>query len=361
MSLATRCSACGTMFRVVQDQLRVSEGWVRCGRCDTVFNALDALVDLEAEAAAAGSAPAQAPSDEAFYEPAGSPVDDEVEDGPHRRAAGADVHGHAGSASDPVEPEIARFDAEAGAERFHRPEPPEPVWIAEPPMPALAASVQAERPFSGSDGLLADPPIVAAQAAPVWRPANDEPVGTQRSAPGGPPQAPTPTFVRQAERDARWTSPAMRAALIGSTLILAGVLAMQAVYHFRDTVAASSPVADALLRSACARWGCRIEAPRRIEQVTLEGSGLSRVAQQPQAVKLAINLRNRAQTDLMMPSVDLSLTDAKGELIARRVLGPGDFRIDPPRIRRSAELPLELVLSTGERAIAGYTVELFYP
>jgi ribosomal protein L11 methyltransferase len=31
--LATRCSACGTVFRVVQDQLRVSEGWVRCGRC----------------------------------------------------------------------------------------------------------------------------------------------------------------------------------------------------------------------------------------------------------------------------------------------------------------------------------------
>ena len=37
--LATRCSACGTVFRVVPDQLRVSEGWVRCGRCAEVFNA----------------------------------------------------------------------------------------------------------------------------------------------------------------------------------------------------------------------------------------------------------------------------------------------------------------------------------
>ena len=46
-TLATRCSACNTAFRVVQDQLKVSEGWVRCGRCGEVFNALDRIFDLE--------------------------------------------------------------------------------------------------------------------------------------------------------------------------------------------------------------------------------------------------------------------------------------------------------------------------
>lgn len=50
MSLATRCPACGTVFRVVQDQLRVSEGWVRCGQCQEVFNALESLFELSAEA-----------------------------------------------------------------------------------------------------------------------------------------------------------------------------------------------------------------------------------------------------------------------------------------------------------------------
>ena len=48
MSLATRCTSCATTFRVVQDQLKVSEGWVRCGRCDAVFNALEGLFDLGA-------------------------------------------------------------------------------------------------------------------------------------------------------------------------------------------------------------------------------------------------------------------------------------------------------------------------
>lgn len=46
MSLATSCPTCGTVFRVVQDQLKVSEGWVRCGHCQEVFNALEGLFDL---------------------------------------------------------------------------------------------------------------------------------------------------------------------------------------------------------------------------------------------------------------------------------------------------------------------------
>ena len=39
MSLITRCPACGTMFKVVPDQLKISEGWVRCGHCAEVFDA----------------------------------------------------------------------------------------------------------------------------------------------------------------------------------------------------------------------------------------------------------------------------------------------------------------------------------
>ncbi|MEO6016636.1 MAG: zinc-ribbon domain-containing protein, partial [Polaromonas sp.] len=39
MSLITRCPACGTMFKVVTDQLKVSQGWVRCGHCSEVFDA----------------------------------------------------------------------------------------------------------------------------------------------------------------------------------------------------------------------------------------------------------------------------------------------------------------------------------
>lgn len=39
MSQITTCPSCGTRFRVVADQLRISDGWVRCGQCQEVFDA----------------------------------------------------------------------------------------------------------------------------------------------------------------------------------------------------------------------------------------------------------------------------------------------------------------------------------
>jgi predicted Zn finger-like uncharacterized protein len=80
MSLVTRCPACATPFKVVRDQLRISDGWVRCGRCSQVF---DATVDLQDEAefslespaaspppVADAVAPAHAPEVGAVHEPA---------------------------------------------------------------------------------------------------------------------------------------------------------------------------------------------------------------------------------------------------------------------------------------------------
>lgn len=48
MSQITRCPSCATSFRVVADQLRISEGWVRCGQCKEVFDASAHLVPIVA-------------------------------------------------------------------------------------------------------------------------------------------------------------------------------------------------------------------------------------------------------------------------------------------------------------------------
>ena len=39
MSQITRCPSCATAFKVVADQLRISQGWVRCGQCKEIFDA----------------------------------------------------------------------------------------------------------------------------------------------------------------------------------------------------------------------------------------------------------------------------------------------------------------------------------
>jgi predicted Zn finger-like uncharacterized protein len=58
MSLTTRCPACATTFRVVPDQLKLSDGWVRCGHCADVFDAtryLETWTPPEPQIAAAGA------------------------------------------------------------------------------------------------------------------------------------------------------------------------------------------------------------------------------------------------------------------------------------------------------------------
>ena len=50
MSLITRCTNCETLFKVVPDQLRISDGWVRCGQCGEVFDATLGLMENGPEA-----------------------------------------------------------------------------------------------------------------------------------------------------------------------------------------------------------------------------------------------------------------------------------------------------------------------
>lgn len=46
VKLVTRCPACRTAFRLVADQLRLRQGLVRCGRCETVFDAREHLIEI---------------------------------------------------------------------------------------------------------------------------------------------------------------------------------------------------------------------------------------------------------------------------------------------------------------------------
>lgn len=50
MSQTTRCPSCATAFRVVADQLRISDGWVRCGHCKEIFDATAYLQEAPEQA-----------------------------------------------------------------------------------------------------------------------------------------------------------------------------------------------------------------------------------------------------------------------------------------------------------------------
>ncbi|HEY8708144.1 MAG TPA: DUF3426 domain-containing protein, partial [Burkholderiaceae bacterium] len=173
-------------------------------------------------------------------------------------------------------------------------------------------------------------------------------------------QTPAPEFMRRAQRQARWHGSKVRASLVTLGLVLVGALALQAGHHFRDLIAARWPEAEPALAAWCATLSCAIDAPRRIDDVSVESSALTR-ASAPDIFRLSVALRNRGPTTVALPSVDLTLTDPNGQLVARRVLTPPDFRVAPALIQPGADANLQLLLTAGDTHVTGYTVEIFYP
>ena len=371
MSLATRCSKCGTIFRVVQDQLKVSGGWVRCGRCQEIFNALEGLFDLEREAPperprsalTATQVVAQEMAEfVASQRPAAPPG--EVEQFPSTKE------------DDALE---SRFLYRLDDAADHDDGDPD----------FEDARFPSELPLDAADDVPADGAVAPDDAPPApetkkkgWRERREakraaalssmltSQQGDEVALPPPPPALPpgAPGFMRQAEAEARWRRPRVRASLVVAALLLLGMLAVQVAVQFRDGIATRWVEARPALESVCEVMGCRIEPLRQLGALTVEASGLSPV-DGSDAYRLSLTLLNRGSLPLALPSVDLRLTDSAGSLIARRALAPADFRAlpggTPPgaTISANSEAQWQLLFFAGRGTtrVAGYTVELFYP
>jgi hypothetical protein len=134
---------------------------------------------------------------------------------------------------------------------------------------------------------------------------------------------------------------------------------LQIAHHERDAIAARWPSLRGPLVAWCRLAQCRIEAPRRIEDVVLETSALTR-SPVADAFVLSLTLRSRSDTPLLTPSLDLALTDPTGRLIARRVLAPRDFNAAEVLPART-ESEFQVLLTAGSAPVVGYTVAIFYP
>ena len=507
MSLATRCPVCQTVFRVVQDQLKVSEGWVRCGRCAKVFNAFEGLFDLEREfpalqrASASGSStsPSQKvledlarrnprPQHSAQWEqevdtratvrdatppatsPAAAPATRPPAPGPLStpapqssapvRPAAPAAQPPAAASFKPSAPAPFRSSAPApfkpsaptpfkpsapapfkpSAPAPFKPSAPAPFRPSAPAAPfipstpaglAIAAGADAKAPptFRSSHPAATDDATIA----PVGAPAKPlAPVPTPTAVPALTPKAAPPpdvgirdepaplagadvgaesdreaedafealsrsdgemaepatagadvdimlegngvepaslddavdsrllTFVQQADKAERWRRPWVRAAMGASALVLVLLLVGQLVVARRDAVVAQWPGSRSLVQSLCGPLNCRIEPLRRIDQISVDSSGLTRIDDGP-VYRLALVLRNRGDTPLLTPSIDLSLTDASGTLVARRMLNAGELGASRTTIAPQQELPLQALLMSPERPLTGYTIEIFYP
>jgi predicted Zn finger-like uncharacterized protein len=328
MSLATRCAACGTVFRVVQDQLKVSEGWVRCGRCGDVFNALEGLFDLERE-----SAPAWTPSQRGALDLLPASADERAAQAAANDAESLEAEPPSGIDRDGVMDTAidTRLDSQIETRALER------------------------DGIDGFDGRDDDETVGRGEAWDLDLRADVD------SASSTDASAPTAAFLRQAERAARWQRPRVRAALALAAAVLGALLASQLALSQRDAIASRWPQATPLLAALCAPMACRIEPLRRLDSLAVESSGLTQL-DSPSLYRLQVALRNRDTQALLAPALDLTLTDNRGEVITRKVLGPNDFGATAPTsLAGGAEWSVQVVLDSGERRISGYNIEIFYP
>nr|WP_315494945.1 zinc-ribbon and DUF3426 domain-containing protein [uncultured Rhodoferax sp.] len=350
MSLITQCPACATMFKVVPDQLRISDGWVRCGQCDEVFDANAHLYTdpeqqpepVAQEAVLAGEVSGDwksslrfaneqqeaAPSaDEVTFELNEAAVVDvlDVHDG--AVAEGATQHGYA--APFVQEPGLDDLlDLRPGHAR-DEPEAPEDV------SPVLAKPPQA-----------VEPRYAQVQVKTV------EPTDT-----------PKLSFMRQARGASVWQRTSVRVLLSLVALVLVATLALQVVVHERDRIAATEPAAKEVLLAVCAWLDCKVLPVRQIESVVIDSSSFTKV--RADVYRLNFTLKSTAAIALAVPSLELTLTDLQDQAVVRRVLLASELGAGKDTLDAGAELttaiPITVKPGSSTERISGYRLLAFYP
>ena len=189
---------------------------------------------------------------------------------------------------------------------------------------------------------------------------------------GRDPASQPPEFVRRAQRQAFWRLPAVQATLALLALLLTLGLTVQLAHHFRDWIAAYHPSTRPLLNAWCAQVGCQIQPPMRLDALQVDSATLVRTASEgPDRYRLTVAVNNRAEVELAWPHIDLTLTDDRGTVIARRAFAPRDAQVAkgegmpllsvPGAVPAGESTQLQWSLRLDDLAPAGYTAELFYP
>jgi len=309
---------------VVSDQLKISDGWVRCGQCGHIF---DAHLDLQPwvpgldPVAAKRAASQRAQPDQQAAQP-------------DQQAAHTEP---AAEHAEPKPPPMAALQPDTLPE----PSVPEPA-VPEPPLPepALPASPP-------------DPPLPEPEPEP------------SRALEGGAAHAalqPLPSFVRKAQRQAFWRRPATRLLLLATVTLLALLLGLQAAHQWRAPIAREIPAALPVLEVLCQTFDCQQTLPVSPNDVVIDSSVLLRLG--PGVYGFQLVLRNQSALEVTSPAIELTLTDIQDQVLVRRVLLPHEWPRPTATLAPGAEWALQFELAFDGiegRVMTGYRVILFYP
>jgi predicted Zn finger-like uncharacterized protein len=293
MSLITQCSECATMFKVVPDQLRISEGLVRCGQCNAVFDANAHLL----------------PS--MTHKPPVLAV------------------------SDAVVPQSTTADSVATSQA------PAPDNASQEPN-SKAILVDAAKPE-------ADSPRSDFSHSSWGEPATA--VESQLS------------FMEKKQGKALfWDAIWVRAVLFFCMLILLVALALQLVMVNVNLIASMHPPLKPYLRTLCAVVRCELVGLRQIESVVIEQSSFAKLG--PDVYSLNFTLKNAGDAEILLPALELTLTNSQDQARIRRVFASAELGISQKTLKPHEEITSALTLAVPAAQIStgvlGYRLLAFY-
>ena len=363
------------MFKVVADQLKVSQGWVRCGHCTEVFDASAYLVPNDTRVLAP---PAPTPDGEAAS----------------RHDAPMPAHGdelQSGSSHDPDESSLV-----PAASQFSLPAPMAAQDEAQAPDDALnrASWKQARQDYPSLEtpSLDVEPPPADESLRPadlvhtasVEAPAAERPSLADSSLADVDLQPVDVThdegldevsFVRDARRKEFWKKPLVRWFLGLASLLLVLALALQWALHEKDTLAVSQPQLAPLLQELCAALQCEVRLPRHISSVVIDSSSFRKLG--PDVYHLSFSIKNTGAIPLAMPSLEITLTDTRDRALVRRVLASSEYGAGGGPLAAHSALagavtmkvsgdgepvpPAAASAPLASLRVAGYRVLAFYP
>ena len=343
MSLITQCPACSTMFRVVPDQLRISEGWVRCGQCDEAFDANAHLRSLEEHSITPELV--SSPERSVGYEPF-------TAEGPSEVAYEATM-----LAPMKVEPELAYAPQghSLSTESLLQNSPQE---IFAQKVPDIGAGSAAEGDWASTELASLTPQDLEVPER-VQRPDSEKhTVPLQVVLPDGP----APSFMTSGPgvvQAARWPS---KKSLLAMVILLALLLGVQVLLMERDRIATSSPALRPLLLAGCELLACKVSPMREIESIVIDSSAFTSV--RPGIYLLQVSLKNGGVDDLATPALELTLTDNQDRPVLRRVLQAAQLSGKSVMVagaELAATLPISVNTGAASEKIAGYKLLAFYP
>lgn len=217
------------------------------------------------------------------------------------------------------------------------------------------------------------PPTVTLRDAralsPVHEAADDRrepsvgPPDDEDSSPSIDPQLAYASRFSASEARQRFRLPGWAYGLLVPVLLI--VLGAQALFHFRDAIAARWPQAKPALIRLCTLADCRLKPLQDISELSIEASDLQADPAHKGLLILSATIRNRASHALGYPYLELTLSSAQDQIVVRRAFAPGEYMSGAADldsgIAGNAELAVKLFIDASTTSQAGYQVYLFYP